>query len=127
MSGYIIEEPQEIITVVNNTVIMEIDNDTINSYWVLYSDIQRKRFKKVLRQLKDTWFSVFNHISFIRNNSPSFSINDSNDIMLKIHRLFIIEHKNIINYYKDEQMRQRKQKGYIQKKINKLKSSKQKI
>lgn len=120
MSGYTVEEPNEV------PIHYDINNNEIEKYWTLYSNIQRKRFFKVLRQFNDTWFDVFNHLTFIRNNA-NISIEDSNIIMSKIHNLFIIEHRNKTEYYKDEKMRLRKQKGYIQKKINKLKSTKQKI
>lgn len=122
MSGYIIEEPNETPIFYNNDNTVKINND----YWLDYSNIQRKRFSKVLRQLNETWYSIFNQITFVRNNS-SITLEESNAIMSKIHRLFIIEHKNKIEYYKEEQIRLRKQKGYIIKKITKLKNSKQKI
>ena len=54
-------------------------------------------------------------------------MNDSNNIMHKVHKLFIIQLRNKIEYYNEEKLRQRKQKNYISRRIQKLKMSKQKI
>ena len=119
MTVYIIEEPDECPILVNSK------GDEIIEYWKLYSPIQKKRFNKVLSQLNKTWFNVYNQIKFMRvyNNS----IEDSNNLMMKIHKLFIINHKQEIEYYNEEKLRLRKNKNYLSKKINKLKNSKNKI
>jgi hypothetical protein len=121
MSGYIIEEPEEFPIFYNTESKTEI-----SAYWKLYSKVQEKRFKKVLFQLKDIWNDVYNQIKFMRNYA-SFDISDSNNIMFKIHKIFIIQLKTKIEYYNEEKLMKRKQKNYLSKKINKLKSTKQKI
>lgn len=119
MSGYIVEEVDECPVFVNTTTKKEI-----SEYWRLYSPIQKKRFNKVLNQLRETWFDVYKQLKFIRDYGD---MNDSNNIMHKVHKLFIIQLRNKIEYYNEEKLRQRKQKNYISKKINKLKNGKQKI
>lgn len=121
MSGYIIEEPDETPVYYNTTTKKEIIE-----YWRLYSPIQRKRFTKVLNQMKDIWYDVYDTIKFIRDNN-AITLNDCNDLMLKVHRLFIIKLKNKIEYYKEEKMIKRRQKNYLSKKINKLKTTKNKV
>ena len=121
MSGYIVEEVDECPIFVNTTT-----NEEIIEYWRLYSPIQKKRFNKVLNQLKDIWFDVYNQIKFLRDHN-ALDIDKSNNLMLKVYRLFIIQLRNKIEYYNDEKLRQRKQKNYISKKINKLKNGKQKL
>ena len=121
MSGYIIEEPNE------EPVFYNTESKTeIYEYWRLYSLVQRKRFLKVLNQLKDVWYDVFNQIKFMRNHA-SIDLSDSNNIMHKIHKIFIIQLKAKIEYYNEEKIRKRNQKNYLSNKINKLKSMKQKI
>lgn len=119
MSVYIVEEPNECKMFVDDDVEYE-------QYWTLYSKKQKKRFIAVLRQLKDTWYSVYRTINNLRNLG-GLDVDKCNDIMLKIHKMFIIEHKHQIEYYNEEKLRLRRQKGYLSKKINKLKNSKQKI
>lgn len=121
MSGYIIEEPDELPVFYNTNT----KKETIE-YWRLYSPIQRKRFSKVLNQMRDIWFETYETIKFIRDNN-AINLNDCNDLMLKIHRLFIIKLKNKIEFYNEEKMIKRRQKNYLSKKINKLKTTKNKI
>jgi len=116
MTGYIIEEP-------NETPIYYDDNNSIN-YFNIYSPIQRKRFQKVLRQMKDIWYIVFNQMKFMRYH---ISVDESNILMHKIHNMFIIEHKLKIEYYNDVKNNIRKNKKYLYKKINKIKNKKYKI
>ena len=119
MSGYIIEEP-------NDIPIYHIDdNEEINEYWKLHSIHQKKRFRRVLNQINNTWFNVCKTMSIMRNNG--LSIDDCNNIMGKIHNLFFIEYKYIIQYYNEEKIRNRKNKNYYTKQINKLKNSKHKL
>ena len=120
MSGYIIEEENESPIFVNS------NGDEIIEYWRLYSKHQEKRFKKVLQQLNKTWYSVYNEIKFMRDYG-NISLDNSNNIMYKVHRLFIIKHKQEVDYYNEEKLRQRRNKTYLSKKINKLKHSKNKI
>lgn len=118
MSGYIIEEPNDEPIYFNN-------DDTLN-YTKLYSPLQDKRHKKVMYQLKETWYAVFNTIKFMRNMS-NMSLEESNDLMLKVHKMFFIEFKNKIEFYNEEKMIKRRQKGYLSKKIDKLKKAKAKL
>lgn len=119
MTGYIIEEPDECPTFYNNDT-----KEEIIEYWKLYSLIQKKRFNKVLQQLREIWFDTYEQIKFMRSY---ISIEESNKIMLKVHKLFIMKHNYKIDYFNDEKMRLRKNKNYLSKKINKLKNSKNKI
>lgn len=121
MSGYIVEEEGEIPVFVNS-----ITHEEISEYWRLYSPLQKKRFIKVLNQIKDIWFDVYNQIKFLRDYR-AVDLNDSNNIMNKVHKLFIIQLRTKIEYYNEEKMRLRKQKNYISKKINKLRTGKQKL
>jgi len=119
MSVYIIEEPNE--CPLSYSINMGIES---YRYWDMYSPIQRKRFSKVLRQLKEVWFDVYNQIKFMREY---ITIHESNIFMEKIHKMFLMKHKDKINYFNEEQMRFRKNKNYLSKKINKMKNSKNKI
>ena len=74
--------------------------------------------------MKETWYAVQNQISLLRIH---IDIKTSNEIMNKIHKLFIIEHKNKIEFYNNEKIMLRKQKGYLTKKINKLRKSNQQL
>lgn len=119
MVGYIVEELDECPLFVNTETKKEI-----SEYWRLYSPIQKKRFNKVLSQLREIWFDVYKQIKFIRDYG---NIEESNNIMYKVHKLFIIQLKNKIEYYNEEKIRLRKNKNYLSKKINKLKNGKQKL
>jgi len=114
MSGYIVEEPNDCPIYINK-------NTSTEMYWKLYSALQKKRFIKVLNQLKTIWFNVYETLDFMRNN---INLEESNKLMLKIHKMFIIRLNREIEYYNDEKMRLRKNKNYLSKKINKLKTSK---
>lgn len=120
MSGYIVEEVDECPVFVNN------NKEEIIEYWRLYSPLQKKRFNQVLRQLHKTWYEVYNQIKFMRDYG-TINIDECNDFMKKVHKLFIIKHKAEIDYYNEEKMRLRKNKNYLSKKINKLKNSKNKL
>lgn len=106
------------------TYFMDSQGNEVNEYWRLYSKLQNKRFIKVLNQMKETWFNVFQQMNFMRQH---ITLEESNNLMLKIHRQFINEHRFKTQYYNEEKLRLRKQKGYLKKKINKMKSSIQKI
>jgi hypothetical protein len=121
MSVYIVEEENETPVYINSTT-----HEEIIEYWRLYSPLQKKRFNKVLIQLKSTWFDVYNQIKFLRDNN-AIDLNDSNFFMNKIHKMFIIQLKNKIEYYNEEKLRLRKNKNYLSKKINKLKTNKKAI
>lgn len=121
MSGYIVEEVDECPVFVNTDT-----KEEITEYWRLYSPIQKKRFKKVLGQLNEIWFEVYKQIKFMRDYG-AMDLDNSNCIMHKVHKLFIIQLRNKIEYYNEEKLRQRKQNNYISRRINKLKMSKQKI
>ena len=127
MSGYKVEEPNEEVIYYNcdGTINMPLDIPK-NDYWLEYSQIQRKRFKKVLYQLKEGWIDVFNLLDFMRSNG-GLDLQSSNELMNKVHKIFIIQYKNKIDYYNEEKIKLRKNKKYLSKKINKLKTKKQNI
>lgn len=119
MSGYIVQEPEE------EKIYYNSSGDEMTEYWILYSPLQKKRFLKVIREIKDNWLNIFNNISFMINNG--LSLDESNSIMMKVHKLFLIQYKNKIDYYNEDKLRLRKNKNYIKKKLNKIKNSLQKI
>ena len=114
MSGYRVEEPEE-ISIYYNTE----NNSEIIEYWLLHSREQKKRFKKVLFQMLDIWNDVENSINIMRNIG-NIDIDESNFFMSKVHKMFIITHYNKINFYDNEKIKLRKQNNFKLKKINKL-------
>lgn len=94
-----------------------------DDYWLEYSNLQRKRNIKVLSQMRKIWHNTYKTIKTIN----IYSIDNSNEIMNKIYSLYFIELKADIDYYNEEKIKHRKNINYLSKKINKLKSSKQKI
>lgn len=120
MSVYIIEEPNE------SPVLKKSNGDEVVEYWRLYSPLQKKRFIKVIQELNKTWFNVYNQIKFMRDYS-SINQEQSNNFMLKVHKLFIQLHKSEINYYTEEKLRLRRNKNYISKKIKKIKNTINKV
>jgi len=77
MSGYIVQEDEDIYRVHNN-----IESEC---YWVLYSDLQRRRFRKVLKQLKIQWGKVYDSMMLYK----SFDI-DIDPFMDKIYKIFFM-------------------------------------
>jgi len=114
MSGYRVEEPEE-ISIYYNTE----NNTEIIEYWLLHSREQKKRFKKVLFQMLDIWNDVENSINIMRNIG-NIDIEESNYFMSKIYNMFIITHHNKTQFYDDVKIKQRKQRNYKINKINKL-------
>lgn len=94
-----------------------------NDYWLEYSNIQRKKHYKVLSQMRKIWHSTYKTIKAIND----YSVDNSNEVMKKLFNLYFIELRADIDYYNEEKIKQRKNKHYLSKKINKLKNSKQKI
>lgn len=119
MSSYLVEEPDE-TPIRYNT----FTNEEVIEYWQLYSDIQKKRFKKVLSQMRNIWFETYKTIKFVYDLE---GIDNTNELMKKVHKIFIIQLNNKIEYYNEEKIRKRKQKNYIKNKINKIKNTKYNI
>jgi len=119
MSSYSIQEP-------NEEIIFMVNGNIVDCNYKLYSKLQNKRFLKVLSQLKSNWYDVYTQITFLREHSNISNI-ECNEIMLKIHKLFIITHNDKIDYYNNEKMNLRKNKNFLSKKINKLRNSKNKL
>jgi len=88
-------------------------------YWELYSRKQFKRHKRVMRQLMDVWYDVFCSVKFC---STQLTMEETNNIMKRISNFFLVTYRRKIEYYNEEKIIKRSQKGYIQKKINKLKN-----
>jgi hypothetical protein len=111
----------------NNSYIVEEPDGTFESsnddYWLLYSPLQKKRFKKVLYQFNDIWNRVYTTVKQIN----LYSVDDSNEIMLKIHRLYIIQLKDAIDFYNNEKINNRRVKNYISRKIKKMRNAKQQL
>lgn len=112
MTEYIVDDGEDIT--------INRDGLEIDCYYKLYSNKQQRRFKKVLNQMMDIWYAVKDKVSFIRNTC---GIDDSNFIMNKVHKLFLITHRDKINYYENI----KRDKNFIKKKINKIKNKKQDI
>lgn len=132
--SYKVEDTDGNITIMDKdgnditNVIEEVKSlSVIEPYWELYSNKQFKRFKKVLYQLKETWYDVYETIKFCRIYGEDFTMEKSNEMMKKIYHMFIVAHRHKVEYYNEERLRLRKQKDYIKKKIRKLKNSIQKI
>lgn len=111
---------------------VEFDNDveyyndnhtTIEPYWLELSKYQKKRYNKVLQQMKNNWYSVYNTL----NSLQYIDNNDVNYIMDKIYKLYFIHSKSNEDYYNQEKLIKRKNNNYISKKINKLKNKKYNI
>lgn len=112
----------EDITNINNE---PISLTTIDPYWILYSKEQHKRHKKLMNQMMETWFNVYETIKFCRTYSEYLST--SNNMMKNIYNLFITTHKFKVEYYNEERIRIRRKKDYVNKKLNKLRKLIQKI
>lgn len=93
-------------------------------YWELYSDKQKPFFQRCMRQLKDVWYNVYTYIDFFR---ASNNIDDINLLMSKIYNIFFTEYKFIIGYYSEENIKLRKQKKYVYKKLYRLRHRKLKM
>ena len=77
MSGYIIEE-EDISYIVDNK-----GNEKPLNYWALYSNLQARRNKKVLKQLSDIWWQVEAPLKILHNEGIEL-----NEIMKKIIKLY---------------------------------------
>jgi len=110
MSGYIIDDGEE-ITIINN-------GKEIQAYWILYSDLQRKRFKKVLNQLMTNWDEVKKQMLFY----ISYNI-DTNDFMKRVSKIYFMTLRNSSQYENDKRQRDLLNKTRI-KKLNKLRKTK---
>jgi len=136
MSGYKVQEPEDECPTTYTDFKVEEPNEEpvyysasgteLNEYWRFYSPLQKKRFNKVLYQLKETWWDVQSKIGFLIREAR-LSVEQSNEIMKTVHKHFIGEHRLKIQYYSLEAMKRRKDKNYISKRLNKIKSSKTKL
>ena len=99
------------------------NHNKIEPYWLELSKIQSKRYKKVLNQMKNNWYSVYNTLNTIQyiNNQ------DVEIIMNKIYKLYFIHSKSNEDYYNQEKLIRRKNNKYLSKKINKIRNKKVKI
>jgi hypothetical protein len=106
MSGYIIEEEDYTYTIDS-----EGNEKTIN-YWLLYSHLQARRNKKVLKQMLDIWWQVEAPLRVLHYEGI-----DLDNIMKKVIRLFF-------GYMRlnKQQENDKKQRAQRLKKITKLKS-----
>lgn len=100
------------------------DGTENENYWELYSEKQRPFFQRCMRQLKDVWFNVYTQIDFFRAVNTSEEVNL---LMKKVYRMFFTEYKFMIQYYSQENIKIRKQKKYVHKKLYRLKNRKLKI
>jgi len=111
MEGYIIDTgDDEIIRVIDNIEYLSFNPSTE----------QLKRKHRTLRQLISVWSKVYNLLNFVRQ---SVSIEDINEIMERIYRLWFIEYRAYINYYSDNMIYNRSNPKYRIKKLNKLRST----
>jgi hypothetical protein len=112
----IIEEPGEIPINVYNGY-------EIEAYWLLHSKQQKKRFKSVMRQLREIWWSVHSSVMFYFENGLTDDYIFENSVK-NIYRLFFMEHRCKIDFNNEEKIYQRRKKDYIKNKINKMKNKK---
>jgi len=106
MSGYIIEED-------NDTYIIDSEgNEKSINYWSLYSNLQARRNKKVLKQLLDIWWQVEAPLQVLHYEGI-----DLDNIMKKITKLYF-------GYMRlnKQQENDKKQRAMRIKKLNKLKN-----
>lgn len=110
MSGYKVEEEDE-------TYIINSDGTECNEYWRMYSEYQRKRLTKVHRQMFDIWFSIECQMRlFISFDIPT------NDLMLRISKIFLLELKNSTQQMNDIKQRNISSKNY-KKRLMKLRTA----
>jgi hypothetical protein len=128
-----VEEPPLIVidsknnyTVEDDTGIQYFNYDGTDNerYWELYSDKQKPYFQRCMKQMKDTWYSVFTYVDFFR---ASNNIDDINLLMGKIYNIFFTEYKFMIGYYTEENIKLRKHKKYVYKKLYRLRHRKLKM
>jgi len=106
MSGYIIEEEDYTYTIDSE------GNEKSLDYWSLYSNLQARRNKKVLKQLMDIWWQVEAPLLVLHYEGI-----DLDNIMQKVTRLFF-------GYMRlnKQQENDKKQRSQRLKKLTKLKS-----
>jgi len=102
------------------------NHNTIEPYWLELSKLQVKRHKKVLQQMINNWYSVYNTLNTLQNQTI-VNTKDVNIIMDKIYRLYFIHSRSNEEYYNQEKIIRRKNNNYLSKKINKFKNKKYKL
>lgn len=107
MSVYIVEEPEEQPIYYNN------NNEEL--VYRLYSPLQKRRFNKVLNQLNDSWLNTYNTLMFLRR---TITIEESNNFMNNIHKLFFMEYR--LKNNKNKPMKKNKRLNKIRNLKNKL-------
>lgn len=106
MSGYIIEEGDYTYTIDSE------GNEKPLDYWLLYSNLQARRNKKVLKQLMDIWWQVEAPLLVLH-----FEGIDLDNIMQKVTKLFFGYMR--LNKQQENDKKQRAQRN---KKLTKLKN-----
>jgi hypothetical protein len=106
MSGYIIEDEDYTYTIDSE------GNEKPLDYWSLYSDLQARRNKKVLKQLMDIWWQVEAPLLVLHYEGIELD-----SIMQKVTKLFF-------GYMRlnKQQENDKKQRAQINKKLTKLKN-----
>ena len=112
MSGYIVDTGDDEIIIVKNN---------IEEIYFKPSIVQLKRKKRTLNQLIFIWSKVYNLLNFMR---MSVSMEDINEIMGRVCKLWFIEYRANINYYSDDMILKRSKPIYRIKKLNKIKNAK---
>ena len=111
MSGYIVDTGDDEIIIVKNN---------IEEIYFKPSIEQLKRKKRTLNQLIFIWSKVYNLLNFMR---MSVSMEDINEIMGRVCKLWFIEYRANINYYSDDMILKRSKPIYRIKKLNKIKNA----
>jgi hypothetical protein len=111
MSGYIVDTGDD--------EIIRVDNDIEQTYFKPSIE-QLKRKKRVLNQLLTIWSKVYNLLNFMRQ---SVCMDDINEIMNRVCKLWFIEYRAYINYYSDDMISKRSKSIYKIKKLNKIKKA----
>lgn len=113
MSGYIVDDGDEINIV--------IDGVYSQCYWLLYSDIQRRRNQKVLKQLMKNWEEVEKMMRFYISMGV-----ETNSLMERVSKIYLLTLRNSNEYMNDMRQRQESRKSRI-KKLNKIRQRKEVI
>jgi hypothetical protein len=116
MSGYMIEDnhwSSYLVDDGDDTYIIDSEgNEKPLEYWSLYSPLQARRNKKVLKQMLDIWWQVESPLRVLRYEGIEL-----NDIMKKVTRLFF----GFMRLNK-QQENDKKQRAQRLRKITKLKN-----
>lgn len=100
--------------------------DEMKNEYINYNN-HYKKYKKVINQLNETWFDVYQQINYCIVNKDYDQLENISIMMKNIYNQFIMMHRLKIDFYSAENLKRRKHTKYITNQINKLKYRIQKI